>query len=320
MLPRKTRGPISQVEPTRNRPTLGRRCRPGVGDGMSVNVSGDSKQMILLEACARNQPIEVHYTDKRNRQSVAKSRLLRLEGDHVLIDRPTAGRHLADVGFDTVVFICYFVQGQRFGFQTRARRVRSFQLNRQTRLIALEIVKPETIVKHQRRADFRVSLVSYPDLYAWFEPVNADTDPDTDTDDRDFGGERPEPAPEEQDDAETNLQAAAAQPGVFKARVANLSAGGIAGIIGITDRSERRINVGDLFWVSFELPGEQRLFRFAAEVRHTIRHRRPAPFFIGCKFLLSDSPFGQSGSLEPLTRFIAREQRRQLRRRKSMPC
>ena len=52
---------------------------------------------LLSSACARNQPIEVHYDTIQGQAQVAKSRFFRMEDGWVLIDRPTIQGALAKI-------------------------------------------------------------------------------------------------------------------------------------------------------------------------------------------------------------------------------
>ena len=146
----------------------------------------------------------------------------------------------------------------------------------------MAVAFPAQVKQQQRRGDFRLSLAGYDDLTA---AVHAGTVA--------HGGAAPIDAPR------------------FVARLLNISAGGVCALF--DGPGTRKWQTGDVFFFTFTLPGIEAPFVTANQLRHLRRIHDGQSTVAGFKFL----PWplvSMKSRVQEITRFIAAEQRRQLRR------
>lgn len=262
----------------------------------SATVAEQQHHKILGQACARNQPITVQFDTIDGQAKTAKSRLLQMDQEHLMIDRPTIKGGLARIPQKSTITVSYSSGGDRYRFRSRAGKTRSFQLNEKTRIESLEILIPQTVERSQRRRDFRISLAGSGllngTLEPWLEPAGDDPDENV------TGGDEP------------LIQ----RPPKILVRLANLSAGGVR--VMVDQAHGHGFRAGDHHWIEFQLPGEDKAFRICVEIRHVSNHSTTGNSAVGLKFV--DDPASRKfrATIRRISRFVAEEQRRQLRNRR----
>ncbi len=236
---------------------------------------------LLRQVCARNTPLELHI--QANKQLVTgRSRFLELRDEAICIDQPRMGGEGKPLRERQIVLVHFLLSGTRYSFETRVRRVHcSVQLNQQLRVPGVSLGVPPSIKEQQRRTDFRLSLASHAKIDIIVHtgsPLN--------------GGSAP---------AKTKVL----RPGII-----NISCGGMCVLFDLGD--SKPWQSGDIFFLSFQLPEVSDRFLFMAELRHKRPIERRENCVIGFKFLPWSLVPTQKQLVE-VTKFIATEQRKQLR-------
>lgn len=239
---------------------------------------------LLAEACARNQSAEIQFSEHGEKRS-ARVRLIAFDDELLHTDRPQCiGRdvHLRDHMPLTV----YFAHDQgHFAFRSEVvRAVTTVELNRQTRVTGMAIQAPVELRRQQRRQDFRLSLAKY-DIEVQSHEVSP---------------------------ADINLAPLDAVH--FAGRLTNISAGGV----GILCRAAScpKLEQWATYFMLFRLPEVPEPFVLAAEVRHIRNLHDGLEWIIGLSFIQPREPQIRV-QIQRVTKFIADEQRRQLRGRRS---
>ncbi len=256
--------------------------RRTVAMAVAAPIHRGPKFKLLREACARNAAAELHYRTGDDQLVTARVRLLDVDAETIYTDRPQSIGKSVRFRERQVVVVHFLLSGTRYAFRARVVKPHCFvQLNANQRVPGMAIGQPGAIRPHQRRADFRMSLASHK-VVAVIHRGSAED-----------GGSCP------------------VQARPLKALLTNISAGGVCTVV---DRAEARDwRLGDTFFVNFELPAVDDDFHMMAELRHTRPIHDGLSVVAGLKFR-PWSLVRMRAVVRRITRFIASEQRRQLRR------
>ncbi len=236
-------------------------------------------------ACARNAPAELHHEDERGALTTARVRLLVLEDEQILTDRPISLDGEARIPIDAPITVHLSIDGVRYRFDSAIDRGRCpVPLNRHQSVSGISLRKPASLTESQRRANLRISMVGY-------DPISADmVRPCSDV---------PDACPI---DAE-----------LIAGWLIDLSVGGALILV-----DQQRLDSaarGDRFFITFRLPSVAEPFHLLGSVRHI----RLVEFSESLRLGISFRPWcGVRLRLDQrrLSRFVARHERHMLRRRR----
>ena len=127
----------------------------------TTNTKKDKCAEILDSACARNLPVEIHYTNSEDELVIARSRILAVDEENVFLDSPSsdAGSYSPERGQEISAFL--LLNKQRLCFDTHVTKSRCFvDLNEQTKVAGFAVSRPKKVGEAQRRQDFRMSVAS----------------------------------------------------------------------------------------------------------------------------------------------------------------
>lgn len=248
----------------------------------SISLSVDE----LLEAgCARNVPAELHYEDARGMVSVARARLLGVEGKEILADRPLYLEDNAEIPPGKPITVHVLVNGTRYQFTSAITAVNRFvRLNARQVVPGIALRKPKTVAPSQRRANLRISLANY-------DPISVVL---------------VHPHPDIPDACWIDAHA-------LSAWLIDLSGGGTSVLV---DRMILgRVRRGEQFYLTFFLPLDGGWFNMLGTVRQCRTVEVSNSLRIGFNFRpWPGSNFAQDQ--QRVSRFVAAFERRILRRRK----
>jgi len=162
-----------------------------------------------------------------------------------------------------------------------------FELNREKRIVGVEITRPTSLQKQQRRHDYRVTLARYDVRVALHE---AGLEPDAEL-----------------------AFSAPLQARRMRGRMTNVSAAGFGVLV---PKSECvPFKLWDLFFSRFHLPNMEKPLLLPAQIRHARRIHDGESVQIGFRIAHQDDPRIRN-TFPLLRRFINAEQRRQLQAKK----
>ena len=251
--------------------------------GVTTAVKPEARHDLLTEACNRNAAAELHFDGEEGARVTARVRLLRLEPELVLTDRPQSMGKPMVLKPRQPMLVHFPLGGVRYAFRTRVVRCHCpVRLNATQQVAGIALAMPSEVLEQQRRADFRLSL-------SGCEVIQAEVH---------FG------SPEGGGSAPIDALR-------FSTRLINISGGGVGLLV---DAQEvRKWILRDTFFVSFCLPDVEGEFRMMAELQHERRIRERSSAVAGFKFL----PWplvSLKTSVRQILKFIAAQQRRQLKR------
>jgi c-di-GMP-binding flagellar brake protein YcgR len=249
----------------------------------AATIEREDTVRVLRQACQRNTPAELHFPHEGAGLITARVRMLRIEEDQIYVDRPQAGGSPLSLDPGRSVTVHFLVGGTRYAFDSRIRRPHCLvQLNASQQIAGTALAIPAEVRQQQRRADFRLSLAGYEGVVA---KIHAGV--------REGGG------------------SCAIDARVVSARLVNISTGGLGVLLDTSATAGWR--VGAVFFMSFSLPEVEVEFCMMTELRHLERIHEGASTVAGFIFLPWElcplQPYARR-----ISRFIATEQRKQLRR------
>lgn len=206
---------------------------------MPKQSQSESGTEILLEACQRNAAIELHHTDGTGELTVAKTRLLATDEEHLYVAQPQClgGVVSFRAGNQLDAFLSY--QENLYCFRsTVVNPIIPVALNERKRVQGMSLTLPTRLRAGQRRRCFRISLIRHDPIAVSLHTTSAAT---------------PEACP---------LDARR-----FTGTMIDLSVGGMG--LGIDRCVYSTFNVGDLIFISFPLPSEVKPLEFLAQVRQS---------------------------------------------------
>ena len=250
---------------------------------VSTPVPQTDKYQVLRQACARNTSAELHFEDPEAGLITTRVRLLDMDAERIYTDRPQSIGRRVGLKPRQAVVACILLKGTRYAFSSRIARPHCYvRLNRRQQVPGTAVTLPAQVGRQQRRGEFRISLVGYKDLKVAVHGGSADN-----------GGAAPV----------DSVRSAG--------RLLNISAGGVGALFKTGPKPRWRL--GQLFFLAFGLPGVETTFVILAELRHLRRIHEGLATIAGFKF--RPWPMVPMESYRhQITRFIAVEQRRQLRR------
>ncbi len=246
-------------------------------------IKRDQKTRLLNQACQRNTPAELHFQRGEADLITARVRLLGLDAELIYVDRPQVVGSQFRLRPRQSAMVYFLLAGTRYAFHSRVVKPRCLvRLNARQRVFGAALAIPAEVRPQQRRADFRLSLAGYDWTVALCHQ-----------------GEREHP------------RRCAIDAHRFKVRLVNISAGGVEALV--DPSAIRGCGQGDVFFMTFFLPEVEQEFCMRTELRHTRHIHNGRSTLAGFMFL----PW-EMAPLKPyvrqINRFIATEQRRQLRR------
>ena len=250
---------------------------------MATAVKPKATHGLLTEACNRNAAAELHFDGQEGARVTARVRLLGLEPELVLTDRPQSMGRPVVFRPRQPVLVHFPLGGVRYAFRTQVVRCHyPVRLNATQQVAGIALAMPSEVREQQRRADFRLSLAGCEAIQAEMHPGSPDG-----------GGSAPIDARR------------------FSARLINISAGGVGQLVDAQEA--RKWKHRDTFFISFCLPDVEGEFRMVAELRHERRIHEGRSAVAGFKFL----PWPLvplKASVRQILKFTAVQQRRQLKR------
>lgn len=251
--------------------------------GVATAVKLEGRHSILTEACLRNAAAELHFDGEEGTRVTARVRLLRLEPELVLIDRPQSMGEPVVFKLGQPVQVHFPLGGTRYAFRTQVVRCHCpVKLNATQRVAGIALAMPSEVLEQQRRSDFRLSLAGCEAIQAELHLGSPDG-----------GGSAPIDA----------LR--------FSARMINISAGGLSLLVDL--RAARQWTLNSTFFISFSLPEIEGEFRMLVELRHERRIHERKSVVAGFRFLPWDL-VPLKASVRQIMKFTAAQQRRRLKR------
>ncbi len=252
---------------------------------MATQVDTEQCDELLIEACARNLPIELHRRTSSDELVVARSRILGLTDQNILIDTPQSGGRPLPIGKGRRLNVYFQTNNGQYEFQTQVTETRlRFDLNDEVKVLGCALRRPTSIQRGQRREDYRISLASLDEIAAELHEV-ADNKPDVC------------PLPSKR----------------FRGRLVDISRGGVAVKV---DASERRyFDQGQRFFLTATLPLGFRQVTLLVQLRHQRPILRGDATRLGMKFLFWNPEFTLP-QIQTVGRFCPAVERRSIRKKR----
>ncbi len=239
----------------------------------------------LANACERNASALIQFEPSDGPIVTARARLLGLTERHILADKPAITGESGHIPIGRPISVHVSLNGARFQFASRIEPGRRWvQLNSRQRVPGIAMRKPIEILRAERRSSFRISL-------AGIDPIPI---------------EMVRSHPDVRDACPVDAR-------VIPGRLINISATGVAVLIAcrFLQCAERR----ERYFLSFMLPGSEMEFCMLGSIRHVRVIKASDSFRLALSFMQwGERRFSTDEDL--ITRFIAEQQRRMLRRRK----
>lgn len=243
----------------------------------------DIARAMLQDACARNLSGEIHY-ENVNRRGSARMRFLAVEENRIYTDRPQSIGMPVAFRPRQCVTVHFLTDGTRYAFQTRVvAPLTLVRLNDEQQVVGMSFGLPSEVRKQQRRSTYRVAVIS--------QAIRVDLHPVSRED----------------------LTCCLLDADRLSGWLANVSAGGLTLFLEMTQPA--RFQLGDAFCVQFALPDVPEPMVLPAEVRHVSRIHDGQAVRVGLCFLPCDL-YDTRSQVVRISRFVAAEQRRRLRRRR----
>ena len=244
-------------------------------------------ETVLEEACARNRPVELHYYNTSGEFFAAKTRLLGIYEDQLLLDTPQSiGKQVHFSAGQPIE--AYILTGEHtHTFRAKITKTQCHvKLNQYVTVDGLFITKPALIKEGQRRHDLRMSTAGLEDTI----PVTL------------------------HDTWSKQAGAAPVNAAVFQGRVTNLSGGGCGLLLETIQCS--KLNIGKQMFVGFTLPEQDTELIFQVEIR-TVGLTGPKGSMtrLGVQYLNWPNQAYLRRTLRSIEQFVAELQRRANNRR-----
>jgi c-di-GMP-binding flagellar brake protein YcgR len=238
---------------------------------------------LLQQACARNLSGEIHC-ESAHQRSTARMRFLNVDENRVYTDRPQSIETPVSFRAHQRVAVYFLANGTRYAFRTRvATPLVLVRLNDEQQVVGMALRFPTEVREEQRRSAYRVTVAGQM-IQVHLHEVNRD-----DSTWCPVGADR------------------------FTGQLANISAGGVCLLVESNERA--RFQFGDTFCLQFVLRDFPEPFVLPADVRHATPIHNGQVVRVGLCFLWCDL-FDTRSQVVRISRFVAAEQRRQLRRRR----
>lgn len=250
-----------------------------------VKAPSNSVATIVGGGCARNVPAELVYEAPSGEIITGRVRLLQLTDRQVLADRPAYlegnGRIPRGVG----ISIHIQIRGTRYEFKSAIEEsYRIIPLNARQNVPGIALSRPDVVIESQRRTQLRVSVVGY-------DPLNVRM-------------VRPHP---------TLPDCCPVTADLINGWLIDVSGGGMAVLV--DHRVLGAVPRGELFFLSFVLPDVEDEFFMLGSVRHTRTIASSGSLRLGIGLRPWNGTHFKHDQ-QRISRFVARHQRRMLRRRR----
>lgn len=251
---------------------------------MSTTTSKVTVDDLIVWACDRNTPIELHYEPADGPMVVGRARLLGYDDKQLLADRPLCLDH-GIIPCGKKLSVNLSMNGERYEFDSIIEEShRMVQLNAHHKVRGIAMKRPVEFNKSQRRKHLRISLVGY-------DPIHVEL-------------VKPHP------DIPTACPSDAM---VYNGWMVDLSVGGMSMLV--DQHIIRRVTENELFFVMFDLPGCEEGYCMMGSVRHSRVIESSESIRIGMSFQGWNNRQLKRDQRR-LSRFVASHERRMLRRRK----
>lgn len=237
----------------------------------------------LAEAALRNLHLDCRC-DSSDGGGQFQSRLLHFGPGGLVIDPPRKQGQPVELSPGQQITCTCRLGREILRFAATVRRGIRFRLNAQTDVQATLLDAPGRLEVVQRRRYYRVSLLGRSPLDVTLWPVGVGTD------------------------------GKAAVAGEFHGRIKNISAGGIGALL--KDESFFELAKDRQVWARFTLPEENESLIFQMNVRHREFIESSGMWYAGLEIVEFIEPGAHELVVERLTRFVARQERVALNRRK----
>lgn len=251
------------------------------------SVLGDLVDDVIDEADSRNLQLEMHHRTMNGHLTVAKSRILGVDGDAISIAEPQAIGKTCNFPTGRVVEVFMNFKGKTFAFKSKIVRTRHIiQLNKQQRVRGMLISRPKSITERQKRSIYRVSLAMHsPPLLVHMHEVMSDT-----------------------------VLAAPIDAKQHKAIAVNASEEGLG--LRIEGVTYTRFKIGSTYCLRFRTPNHADEFTLYGEVRHTRPILDGEAAVMGFMFLPIPDRQAMQRKLQPFAQFLHGVQRASIQRGK----
>jgi len=243
-----------------------------------------SAGQILEQACVRNARLELHHENADGHIIVAQTRGLELTGSAIIADALAYAENSETIPLRRPATAHFQIRRQRLQFATLIEedRVRLTKYGRAGGS-GIRLRRPECVLPSQRRAHVRVSLHASEPVCVWLAQTSG------------------------KDPVGCRIDAAHSV-----GRILNLSEGGASVLV--EDLPAHLPELGERYFLSFELPGYNESFCFLGSVRHTRIVESSESYRIAFAFKPWNGARLKRDQLLIL-RFIVEQERAQLRRR-----
>lgn len=252
---------------------------------METRSSSQDVEQLLGAACARSAPAELLYEDRQGAVATARVRLLKMEENRILADRPIGLDSDCKIPAGVKITVHASIHGTRYQFDSVIEQMhRRVPVNRRQTVHGIALRKPTSLSESQRRANLRVSMVGY-------DPINV---------------EMVRPSPDVPDACSIDTE-------MIVGWLIDLSVGGA--LILVDRRVLASVAPPDRFFLTFSLSSVDEPFYMLASVQHTRIVRANKSLRVGLSF----RPWRGQHFLQDqrrLSRFIVEHERRMLRRRR----
>lgn len=248
-------------------------------------VLGDMVNDVIDEADSRNLQLEMHHRTMNGHLTVAKSRILGVDGDAISIAEPQAIGKTFNLPSGRVVEVFMNFKGKTFAFKSKILKTRHIiQLNKEQRVRGMLISRPTAISERQKRSIYRVSLAMHsPALLVSMHEIVSDT-----------------------------VLACPIDAKRHKASAVNASEEGLA--LRIEGVPYTRFKIGSTYCLTFRTPDHPHEFMLYAEVRHTRSILEGEATVIGMMFLPIPDRQAMQRKLQPFGQFLHAVQRSSIQR------
>lgn len=239
---------------------------------------------LITDLCARNAAAELHYETALDKCATARVRLLAIENDMILTDKPQNPDRDVELCAGKTVTAHVRCGDDRCAFRSRVIKSTTLvRLNNRQRVVGMSLALPGEIPSRQRRRDFRVSVAGSAIGCRLFH------------------------------EDKKHERACSRNVTVVGASLVNLASRGFA--VAIEGPHAREFVTGDRLFCTFDLPDEDDPVVVYGEVRHA----RLIKGGVGCALgiMALDMPgWRQNRYGWRINRYVANEQRRKLKRRR----
>ncbi len=242
---------------------------------------------VLVTACARNTPAEIHHRTTADAVTVARTRLMGVDEEEgqLLAEVPRCASPGSRIPVDAPVSVHFSLDRTRYRFVSAIvddrRRIR---LNEHRTVPGIALRLPDEVERSQRRSALRILTIRYDPILVVLAP----------------------PHPE-------HPEACAVDGPAFRTWMVDLSMGGMGVLVDTHVLPTAR--TGETFYALFRLPQEQEPFCPRVVVRHVRPARSGDSLRVGLAFQ-NWRPRALRRDQQRIARFVARHERDMLRRRR----